>query len=65
MKTLEMVHIKKKKKSKKKVSLEPTQIVLEAFHCGSDGKESACNVGDADSISRLGRSLGGENGSPC
>ena len=26
------------------------------FPCGSDGKESACNAGDLDSIPRLGRS---------
>ena len=29
------------------------------FPTGSDGKESACNVGDLDSIPRLGRSPGG------
>ena len=28
------------------------------FHCGSAGKESTCNVGDLDSIPRLGRSPG-------
>ena len=32
---------------------------------GSDGKESACNEGDLDSIPALGRSPGEGNGSPC
>ena len=32
------------------------------FPCGSDGKESACNVGDLGSIPGLGRSLGGGHG---
>ena len=31
---------------------------------GSDGKESACNVGDLGSISGLGRSPGEGNGNP-
>ena len=31
---------------------------------GSDGKESACNVGDLGSIPGLGRSLGGGHGNP-
>ena len=31
---------------------------------GSDGKESACNVGDLCSIPGLGRSPGGGNGNP-
>ena len=31
---------------------------------GSDGKVSACSVGDPGSISRLGRSPGGGNGNP-
>ena len=34
----------------------------EGFSSGSDGKESACNVGDPGSISGSGRSLGGGNG---
>ena len=34
------------------------------FPCGSDGKESACNAGDLDSISGLGRSPGGGHGNP-
>ena len=33
-----------------------------SFPSGSDGKESACNAGDPDSIPRLGRSLGEGNG---
>ena len=28
------------------------------FHCGSAGKESACNLGDLSSIPGLGRSAG-------
>ena len=34
------------------------------FPDGSDSKESACNVGDLDSIPGLGRSPGGGHGSP-
>ena len=34
------------------------------FPGGSDGKESACNAGDLDSIPRLGRSPGEGNGNP-
>ena len=34
------------------------------FPGGSDGKESACNVGDWGSIPELGRSLGEGNGNP-
>jgi len=34
------------------------------FPGGSDGKESACNIGDLDSIPGLGRSPGGGNGNP-
>jgi len=32
--------------------------------CSSDGKESACNAGDLDSIPGLGRSPGEGNGNP-
>ena len=35
-----------------------------SFLCGSDGKESACNVGDPGSILGSGRSPGGGNGNP-
>ena len=35
-----------------------------SFPCGSDGKESACNVGDMGSIPGLGRSPGEGNGNP-
>ena len=35
-----------------------------AFLGGSDGKASACNVGDLGSIPRLGRSPGEGNGNP-
>ena len=34
------------------------------FPGGSDGKESSCNLGDLGSIPGLGRSPGGEHGSP-
>ena len=34
------------------------------FSGGSDGKESACNVGDLGSIPGLGRSSGGGRGNP-
>ena len=34
------------------------------FSGGSDGKESACNVGDLGSIPGLGRSPGGGHGNP-
>ena len=34
------------------------------FPGGSDGKESACNVGDLDLIPGSGRSPGGRNGNP-
>ena len=34
------------------------------FPGGSDGKESACNVGDVGSIPGSGRSLGEGNGNP-
>ena len=34
------------------------------FPYGSDGKESACSVGDLGSIPGLGRSSGGEHGNP-
>ena len=34
------------------------------FPGGSDGKESACNVGDSGSISGSGRSPGEGNGNP-
>ena len=41
-------------------------LVATKFHVpgGSEGKESVCNAGDLDSISRLGRSPGGGNGNP-
>ena len=34
------------------------------FPCGSDSKESACNVEDLDSVPGLGRSPEGRNGNP-
>ena len=38
--------------------------ILEDFPCGSDGKESACNVGDPGVTPELGRSPGEGNGNP-
>ena len=38
--------------------------VLSCFPGGSDGKASACNVGDRGSIPGLGRSPGDGNGNP-
>ena len=37
---------------------------LLGFPCGSDGKASAYNAGDLDSIPGLGRSPGERNGNP-
>ena len=39
-------------------------LVVKGFPGGSDGKESACNAGDAGSIPGLGRSPGEGNGYP-
>ena len=41
-----------------------TKVDLWAATCGSDGKESACNIGDPGSTSGLGRPPGGGNGYP-
>ena len=41
----------------------PTPVFL-GFPGGSNGKESACNVGDLSSVPGLGRSPGGEHGNP-
>ena len=38
--------------------------MLQGFPGGLDGKESTCNVGDLDSIPRLGRFPGEWNGYP-
>ena len=38
--------------------------IIEGFLGGSDGEESACNVGDPDSILESGRSPGEGNGYP-
>ena len=38
--------------------------IIEGFPGGSDGKESACNVGDLGSIPELGRSPGERKGYP-
>ena len=37
-------------------------LLTGGFPCGSDGKESVCNVGDPGSIPGLGRSPGGGDG---
>ena len=41
-----------------------THSSILGFPCGSAGKESACNVGDLDLISGLGRSPGKRKGYP-
>ena len=41
----------------------PTPVFL-GFTGGSDGKESACNMGDLGLIPGLGRSSGGGHGNP-
>ena len=41
---------------------QPRQLI--DFPGGSEGKASACNAGDSDSIPGLGRSPGEENGNP-
>ena len=41
-----------------------TVVDLLVFPGGSDGKESACNVGDLGSIPELGRSHGGGHDDP-
>ena len=38
--------------------------LLMGFPGGSDGKESACNVGDPGSVPGSGRSPGAKNGNP-
>ena len=52
--------------------IDPAEVQVEFIYCytedlgfpgGSDGKESACNVGDLDLIPGLGRSPGG-HGNP-
>ena len=40
------------------------RLGIMGFPGGSDGKESACNVGDPGSIPRSGRSPGERNGYP-
>ena len=44
--------------------MQPAQNKYLTFSDGSDGKESACNAGDLDSIPGLGRSPGEGNGYP-
>ena len=43
---------------------QATAAVLLGFPAGSDGKESACSVGNLDSIPGLGISSGGGHGNP-
>ena len=42
----------------------PSVYGIWGFPCGSAGKESACNVGDLDSVPGLGRSPGEGKGYP-
>ena len=46
------------------VIFKPVLTFLLGFPAGSDGKESACNVRDLDSIPGLGRFPGEGNGNP-
>ena len=51
------------------VKIYPSALLIQTeqndcFAGGSDGKESACNVGDLGSIPGLGRHLGEGNGNP-
>ena len=46
------------------MSLNKLQELVNSFPGGSDGKASACNVGDLDSIPGSGRSPGEGNGNP-
>ena len=48
----------------KRPRIIPLQIIKLDFPSGSDGKESACNVGDLRSTPGLGGSLGGGHGNP-
>ena len=57
-KSISVVHHINKKKEKKSHDAE------KVFPGGSDGKESACNAGDPDSIPGSGRSPGEGNGNP-
>ena len=54
----------KKKKSQNKHGEKRTLCAAFWFLGGSDGKASACNVGDPGSIPGLGRSSGEGNGNP-
>ena len=49
--------------NKLKIQINIYYIAI-CFPCGSAGKESACNVGDLDSIPGLGRSPGEGKGCP-
>ena len=49
--------------NKLKIQINMYYIAI-CFPCGSAGKESACNVGDLDSIPGLGRSPGEGIGYP-
>ena len=49
------------------INSTPSTIFIARIFCncgGSDGKVSACDAGDLDSIPGLGRSPGEENGKP-
>ena len=48
----------------KRVPFSPHPLQHLGFPGGSDGKESACNVGDLGSVPGSGRSPGGGNGNP-
>ena len=45
-------------------AMQETAVQFLGFPGGSDGEESACNVGDLGSVPGLGRSPGGGHGNP-
>jgi len=62
-----MINLEKKKKNSCEFLWNAVLVSIEmiiGFPSGSDGKESACNVGDLGLIPGLGRSLGEGNGYP-
>ena len=61
---MDLENIMLSKISQTKKILYNITYVLVSFLGGSDGKESACNVGDPGSIPKSGRPPGDGNGNP-
>ena len=61
---MDLENIMLSKISQTKKILYNITYVLVSFLGGSDGKESACNVGDPGSIPKSGRPAGEGNGNP-